>query len=105
MKSVPRSEKRRPESGASSPRTTIRTRFSQPGTVFRGVPRRTVEIAFAWISGPGIGSLPDETGCRSWKVEAQGPTTTILPRKKPGRVLPSRASEKETALNVSTGPR
>ena len=65
----------------------------------------TVEIAFAWISGPGIRSLPNETGCWSWNVDAHGPTTTILSLKKPGGALPRSASENEIVLNVSTGPR
>ena len=77
----------------------------QPGTLFKGLPRRTVEIAFAWTSGPGIASLPKDTGCWSWNVDAHGPTTTILSRKKPGGALSLTASENEIALNVSAGPR
>jgi hypothetical protein len=78
MRSVPRSEKRRPESGASRPRPMISRRLTHPGTAFSGCPPITVEMAFAWISGPGIRSFPYDTGCWSWKVDAQGPTMTIL---------------------------
>ncbi len=46
-------------------RRMIRTTLSQPGAEASGLPRSTVSIALAWISGPGIWPSVD-VGWRSW---------------------------------------
>ena len=79
-------------------------RSSQPGASRRGSPSRIVATAFAWISGPGIRSSPNETGWTSCSDGAQGPTTTILSLKKPGSNFPSSTRENETEGIVPTGP-
>ena len=66
----------------------IRTRLIHVGTSVSGRPRKTVEIAFAWISGPGISSRPNETGWTSCSDGAHAPTTTILLRKYPRGNVP-----------------
>ena len=76
--------RRRLASGDRKPSTMIKTRLTQRGTSCQRQAARTVAIAFAWISGPGISSCPNETGWTSWSDGAEAPTTTILLRKNPG---------------------
>ena len=75
------------------------------GAGWSGRPRRTVSIAFAWISAPDISPLPVvDVGCTSWSDGAEGPTTTILLRKKPRGILPCTTRENETVRTVPGGP-
>ena len=65
-------------SGTATPRTTISSTSTQPGTDDSGKPFSTVAIALAWTSGPGIsGSVG--VGWMSWMTGAVAPITTILP--------------------------
>ncbi len=93
-----------PVSAGSSPRTRISVTFSQPADFSSGRPSRIVAIAFAWISGPGISSSPKETGWTSCSEGAHGPTTTILPLKRPGSNCPRDTFENGTDGIVPTGP-
>ena len=62
--------------------------FSQPGTERSGTPSRTVAIAFAWTSAPGISSPPYGVCLTSWRTGEVAPTTTILPLSRSGLTLP-----------------
>ena len=70
-------------SGPSAPtsdQSTIQAAETTPAGSFSGEPRISDWIAFAWSSGPLIGSRPEvATGWTSWNVEAVAPTTTTLP--------------------------
>ena len=75
------------------------TTLSQAGAFCRGRPSRIVATAFAWISGPGIRSSPNETGWTSCSEGAHGPTTTILPRKRPGSNCPRKYARERDGRN------
>ena len=66
--------------GISSDISTIRKIASADGELLSGTPRRTVAIAFDWISPPGISG---STGVwwMSCSRGAAGPMTTIFPLK------------------------
>ena len=92
-------------SGTISASAKIASRFSQSGAVRSGRPCMSVQIAFAWISGPDISSLPADVACRSCSAGAVAPTTTILPRSSRGSIWPFTSAENEYVGIVPLGPR
>ena len=70
-----------------------------------GSPRRIVEIASAWISGPLISSAPEvEVAATSCSDGATAPTTTILSRNADAGTLPRSTRENEYCFSVPGGP-
>ena len=74
-------ETRRLATGPRSAAARMSAAPSASGASRSGNSRRTVDAAFAWTSGPDISSSSAAAvGCRSWRVGAEAPTTTILSR-------------------------
>ena len=70
-----------------------------------GSPRRIVEIASAWISGPLISSAPEvEVAATSCSDGATAPTTTILSRNAEAGTRPRSTRENEYCVSVPGGP-
>src|SRR5438105_2544200 len=93
----------RPASGAISPSRRISRMLIAVGASRSGKPRRTVEIAFAWISLPGIDCVVG-VGWLSWRFAIIEPTMTILPRKTEGLILPLRTCQNGIVGTVASGP-
>ena len=83
-------------SGAANERPTISSTATGHDVLPSGVPRSSVEIAFAWISAPDISSSYDiDVEWTSCRLGADGPMTTSLPRKAEAGTLPASTREKE----------
>ena len=67
-----------------------------------GKPCSTVQIEFAWTSGPDM-PAPVAVAWMSWSDGAVGPITTILPLKKSLGILPAYTSPNDTFWNVPAG--
>ncbi len=68
------------------------------------MPRRTVSIALASISGPDMSLSLVGVGCTSCSVGDAAPTTTTRPRTRAGSTFPAIRSENETVSIVPGGP-
>ena len=77
---------------------------SQVGAVPSGLSCSAVAIAFACTSGPAIGSGDIGVECRSFRLDAVAPTTTILPRTAAGSKSPLSTSTNESVGNVFGPP-
>ena len=64
------------------------TMFQRSGRLRSGKPRRAVEIAFAWISGPDM-TAPVGVAWMSWSDGAVAPMTTTLSLNMLGGTTPS----------------
>ena len=68
------------------------------------MPRMTVSMALASISGPDISLSLVGVGCTSCSVGDAAPTTTTRPRTRAGSTFPASRSENETVSIVPGGP-
>src|SRR5438132_10662395 len=102
---VQTAERRIPSNGGRTARIAIASRSIHGGPVRSGKRSSTVWIAFAWISGPDICSLPDvDVECTSCSDGATTPTTTIFPRTALGLKFPSYALTNDKYGTVPGGP-
>ena len=104
--SVLRARRRRPSAAGSSAIGNERTRIPiGSGALRSGKPRRAVEIALAWISGPDISPSPVVgVGCTSCRLGAEAPITTVRPRNRESLRRARSACENDTVVNVPGGP-
>ena len=94
-------------------RLTSAGRNASPSTISRpthvgvrrsGLPRMTLSIALASISGPDISRSLVGVGWTSCNVGDAAPTTTTRPRTRAGSTRPLTRSENETVSMVPGGP-
>ncbi len=82
-------------SGRSVRPSAISTSATPPESC-SGIPRISVSMALAWISGPAISPAGHDVGWRSCSTGATAPMTTILSRNEPGLKVRFTARENGT---------